>query len=273
MEEEIQVFQTTNGTWTWRRLAHNHMHYTGVWSASPRGNVDPTGSFILFQSNWDATLRNQDGSVRTDVFLLRVPALAGTAPAPPDDSAEPSVSFTSPVSGATIAGTVSVVTSLGDNVGVTKVEHRLDGQLVAVYSPPVTTVSWDTRSVKDGAHTWTAKAYDAAGNTAQASVSVSVTNQATPQGVTVAITSPTSGSRVKGMIRVAVSASSGTTLTSAKVYVDGELLGTVACSATTCNGSVSWNASQATKGSHVLTAVATDLAGRSQMSSPVTVSR
>jgi len=75
MEEIIQILKDGSGAWTWRRLAHHRSHYTG-WENGPRGNVDPTGSFVLFQSSWDGTLRNAgDGSARVDVFMLIVPPL------------------------------------------------------------------------------------------------------------------------------------------------------------------------------------------------------
>src|SRR5262249_25900192 len=78
MEEMIQVFFDGPG-WTWRRLAHHRTQSTGVFSATPRGNADPTGSFMLFKSNWDNTLRNADGAYREDVFLVLVPPLGSVS--------------------------------------------------------------------------------------------------------------------------------------------------------------------------------------------------
>jgi hypothetical protein len=76
MEEIIQVLKSGTGVWTWRRLAHHRSHYMG-WESGPRNNVDPTGRFVLFQSNWDGSLANSNGSRRVDVFMLMVPPLAG----------------------------------------------------------------------------------------------------------------------------------------------------------------------------------------------------
>jgi hypothetical protein len=67
MEEVIQVLRDSTGAWSWRRLAHHRSHYTD-WDSISRANADPTGSFVLFQSNWD-------GSPRSDVFLLLAPPL------------------------------------------------------------------------------------------------------------------------------------------------------------------------------------------------------
>jgi Big-like domain-containing protein len=72
MEEVVHVRPDGLNGWTWRRLAHHRSHYTG-WGTDPRANADPTGSFVLFQSNWDNTLQNPDGSPRSDVFLIFVP--------------------------------------------------------------------------------------------------------------------------------------------------------------------------------------------------------
>jgi hypothetical protein len=77
MMEEIVKYVRIDGSSTWHRLAHHRSHYTG-WGTDPRANVDPTGAFVLFQSNWDGTLRNADGSPRTDVFLLLVPRRSGS---------------------------------------------------------------------------------------------------------------------------------------------------------------------------------------------------
>jgi hypothetical protein len=73
MEEVIQLLRRDDGTWTWRRLAHHRSQWTGEFGSSPRANAAPTGSYVLFQSNWDATLVNRDGSARQDVFLITVP--------------------------------------------------------------------------------------------------------------------------------------------------------------------------------------------------------
>jgi hypothetical protein len=103
--------------------------------------------------------------------------------APPPDTTPPTVSITSPASGATVSGTTSVTASASDNVGVVDVQFLLDGgsngsvdATTAPYS-----VSWNTATASDGSHTITAIARDAAGNsTTSAPVSVTVANNAPP---------------------------------------------------------------------------------------------
>src|SRR5207249_10736496 len=117
-------------------------------------------------------------SGRTDVVFLLVPP-AATSTGTPSRSREttlPSLSFSSPASGATVAGAITVAISMMDNIGVTRVQYYLDGALVTVYSPPVGRFTWDSVTVGNGFHTWTAMVYDAAGNTVQAVVTFTVQN-------------------------------------------------------------------------------------------------
>ena len=93
---------------------------------------------------------------------------AGTTP--------PSVSVTSPSTGATLSGVVTVSATATDNVGVTKVEFYLDNTLRATDTASPYSWSWSTSSVANGFHTIMAKAYDAVGKTATNSVTINVSN-------------------------------------------------------------------------------------------------
>ena len=128
-------------------------------------------SMVFDSSGASGLLETIDSSGRTDVVFLLVPS------APPSTATTPpSVSFSAPTSGATVAGTLTVTASMADNVGITRVQYYLDGALVAVYSPPVGRFTWDSATVGDGSHTWKAVVYGAAGNTAQAAVTFTVSN-------------------------------------------------------------------------------------------------
>ena len=100
------------------------------------------------------------------------PQAQGTATS---DTAPPSVSITAPASGATVSGVLDVGASASDNVGVSGVQFRLDGQSLGSEDTTAPyTVSWDSRTASPGTHTLTAGARDAAGNV-QTSAPVSVT--------------------------------------------------------------------------------------------------
>jgi hypothetical protein len=94
-----------------------------------------------------------------------------------NDTTAPTVSITSPTAGQTVSGTVSITASASDNVGVTRLDYLVDGAMVATFTPAVLTFAWDTTPLTNGAHSLTARARDAAGNTTtSAAVAVTVSN-------------------------------------------------------------------------------------------------
>jgi beta-lactamase superfamily II metal-dependent hydrolase len=95
----------------------------------------------------------------------------------PPDTQPPATSITSPASGATVSGTISVTASATDDVGVTLVEFYLDGVLQASDTTAPYAWSWNTTGAINGAHTLTSKAYDAAANVGTSSpIPVTVNN-------------------------------------------------------------------------------------------------
>lgn len=96
---------------------------------------------------------------------------------PDGDKESPKVTITSPVYGQTVKDAVGLAVNAQDNVGVTKVDYYLDGSPLNISTTSPFTASWNTAKVNNGKHTLTAKAYDAAGNTATSSaVEVNVDN-------------------------------------------------------------------------------------------------
>ena len=93
----------------------------------------------------------------------------------------PTVSFASPASGATVSGTFSVSGSASDNVGVSKIEVRVD---CGAYRLASGTTSWSlsisTSGYASGSHTLTARATDSSGNQAWAGRTVSFSTSTSP---------------------------------------------------------------------------------------------
>ncbi|MGE5770394.1 MAG: PQQ-dependent sugar dehydrogenase, partial [Betaproteobacteria bacterium] len=88
------------------------------------------------------------------------------------------MAITAPQDNATESGVVPVSASAGDNVGVSGVQFLVDGAASGAEdtSSPYA-LSWDSRSVGNGAHTLRARARDAAGNaTTSGPVTVNVAN-------------------------------------------------------------------------------------------------
>jgi hypothetical protein len=99
-----------------------------------------------------------------------------------NDQAPPSVSITAPADGATLSGTVSVTATASDDLAVAGVRFQLNGvNLGAEDTASPYSVSWNTTSAANGAHTLTAIARDGAGKTTtSAAVALTVNNVVLP---------------------------------------------------------------------------------------------
>ena len=228
---------------------------------------------------WNTTTRSNGSHTLTAVGKNALgiafessPVTVTVSNAPPPDTTPPTVSITSPASGATVSGTTTVSASASDNVGVSGVQFFVDGS--AVGSEDTTSpysVSWNTTTVANGSHSLTARARDAAGNqTTSAAVTVTVSNAPPPDTTppTVSITSPSSGATVSGTTTVSASASDNVGVAGVQFFVDGSAVGS---EDTTSPYSVSWNTTTVANGSHSLTARARDAAGNQTTSAAVTV--
>jgi hypothetical protein len=90
------------------------------------------------------------------------------------DTVAPAVTISSPANGSTVTKKALISAAGTDNVSVTSMEIYIDGVLKASSTSGSITYTWSiNRNVKAGSHTITVKAYDAAGNVGQSSVSVS----------------------------------------------------------------------------------------------------
>ena len=185
------------------------------------------------------------------------------------DTTVPTVSVTAPAGGASVQGTVSVTATASDNIGVVGVQFRLDGVVLgAEDTTSPYAASWSTTATSNGAHTLTAVARDAAGNTAtSAGVSVTVNNpDTTPPAVSV--TAPASGATVVGTVTVTGNATDNVGVVGVQFRLDGNPLG---AEDTSSPWSVSWDSTAAANGPHTLTAVARDAAGNTTTSAAISV--
>lgn len=102
-------------------------------------------------------------------------------PPPPTDTIPPTVSFTTPSSGTTLSGTVSLTASASDNVGVTGVQFKMDGaNLGTELTSSSYSYAWNTTTASNGSHTLSVVARDAAGYQSTAQVTVTISNRSTP---------------------------------------------------------------------------------------------
>lgn len=169
----------------------------GTWSGDPDGIAEP-----LVNANRAATIALGSGST-------------------PGDTTAPTVSITSPAEGAAVSGTVSITANASDNVGVSRVDFRVGGSLIGTDTSSPYSQSWDTNTVSDGLHTVSATAVDAAGNSAVASITVTVDNisDPPPSGITLSARAY----KVKGLQRADLTWS-GAAGGNVDVYRNGVLL-------------------------------------------------
>src|SRR4030095_9010809 len=136
--------------------------------------------------------------------------------------------ITAPASGATVSGAaVAVSAAAADNVGVAGVQFKLDGaNLGAEDTTAPYSVTWDSTGAANGAHTLTAVARDAAGNTTTSTpVSITVHNADT-NAPTVSITAPASGATVSGAaVAVSAAAADNVGVAGVQFKLDGANLG------------------------------------------------
>lgn len=188
------------------------------------------------------------------------------------DTQPPTVAITSPGAGSTVTGIVPVNVSATDNVGVAHVDLLVNGTLFASDITTPYSFSWDSTGLAGSSAMLLARAYDAAGNSADSpTVSVTVASGSTTSGPdttppTVTISSP-SGGTVSGIISVTVSASDNVGVARVDLYVNSSLL----ASDTSAPFDFSWDSTSLGGTNATLSAVAFDAAGNSASSAPVTV--
>jgi thermitase len=244
--------------------------YAGVWGTSFSApltagaaalllQVDPT----LDQAKADSLLGNADrmeagmgkGRLNLDVAVRALP-----------DATPPTVTVSSP-SGGVLFGSVVVAASASDNVGVTGVKFLLDNSPLGTEDTAAPyELTWPTATVSNGAHSLMAVARDAAGNQNSSIVSVTVLNDTTAPTVT--LTSPAAGATLSGAVTVNATASDDVEVFGVQFKVDGALLG---AEDTAAPYALTWNTTTATNGTHTLTAVARDAAGRQTTATSVSV--
>jgi hypothetical protein len=127
-------------------------------------------------------LRFADSVFTTIPAMINASSTTAPPPPPPPDTTPPTVSITSPASGTTVSGNVTVSGTASDNVGVTAVQVRVDS---GSFSNATGTNNWtfgiNTKTLSDGSHTVSAQATDAAGNlSAIATITMNVNNSPPP---------------------------------------------------------------------------------------------
>ncbi|HEY5942633.1 MAG TPA: Ig-like domain-containing protein [Solirubrobacterales bacterium] len=199
------------------------------------------------------------------------------------DTTPPSLAWLAPSAGATVKGRISgpaCEAAAGDERGVKRVVMAVDGATFDTESDAPWNCSFDSTKVSDGGHTLTATAYDAAGNSSTASVSITVVNQpastpkpapapepaATDAAPDVSWATPIAGSTVTRKISGSTCealASDDKGIEKVVMKVDGVTLNTESDAPWNC----SFDSTKVSDGGHTLSATAYDTAGNTRTAS------
>lgn len=190
---------------------------------------------------------------------------------PAADTKPPTISLASSSSNVTAAGSITLTATATDNVGVTKVEFYEGTNLLGstAAAPFTTSISYDNS--KNGTHSYSAKAYDAAGNVGTSSaVSVVVnipksTGDTTPPMISLA--SSSSNVTSAGSITLTATATDNVGVAKVEIFEGTTLLATKTAAPYT--QSITFDATK--NGAHSYSAKAYDAAGNVTTSNIVAV--
>ena len=167
------------GTFQVSATAFDDVGVSGVQFTLDGVNLGAEVTTAPYQATWNsATVLNGAhvlAAVARDAAGNRSSATVSVTVA--NDTTPPTVAVTSPVSGATVTGTLALVATGSDNVGVAGIQFTLDGvNLGAEVTTAPYELAWNSSTVVNGAHLLSAVARDAAGNQQTVTVSVIVAN-------------------------------------------------------------------------------------------------
>jgi subtilisin family serine protease len=161
------------GTVTVQIAASDNVGITSIITTANGTTIGSAATFLWNTTTW------ADG---TYTLAVRVKDAAGNTSSASiavsvrnmKDSTAPVVSITSPLGGTIVTGNVTLAVKATDNIGVVTVQYYSDGVLIGTATAAPFSIKWQTRYTPVGAHSLTARAFDAAGN-AGVSVPVAVT--------------------------------------------------------------------------------------------------
>ncbi|BFH75230.1 hypothetical protein TthTF19_03850 [Thermus thermophilus] len=212
-----------------------------------------------FTFNWNTTAY-PDGPVTLKARAVDAAGNAAeatlTVTVANQDKTPPTVVWKAPADGAVVSGTVTLEVEATDNVGVAKVEFFAGSTKLGEATSAPFTFNWNTTAYPDGPVTLKARAVDAAGNAAEATLTVTVANQdKTPP--TVVWKAPADGAVVSGTVTLEVEATDNVGVAKVEFFAGSTKLG----EATSAPFTFNWNTTAYPDGPVTLKARAVDAAG------------
>jgi hypothetical protein len=179
------VAEVGSATLTWNASTDNRGVTTYRIYRSTVSGFTP-GTATLVGASASTAFTNSGVPSNTYYYKVTAEDAAGNASAPsneasvvvPADTTPPTVSMTAPAGGVSVSGSIVVSANASDAVSTPRVLFKLDGQPLgnAIAASPYS-MTWNSTTASDGVHILSAVATDLAGNSSEASVSVTVSNQ------------------------------------------------------------------------------------------------
>ncbi|GGJ18661.1 glycosyl hydrolase family 18 protein [Deinococcus roseus] len=280
------VITLTNNTaaavtnWTLNFKFNGTANISGApWGAGGSATKNADGSYTILPNTWGGGNIPAGGSVTvsyggTGVFsgvntcTINGASCAGGS----SDTTAPTSSITASPTNLTAAGNVNLSATATDNVGVTKVEFYRGTTLIATdTTAPYSYADAFGSSSQNGTYSYTAKAFDAAGNTktsTAASVTVNIAGSGDTIAPTVSLAASPTNLTAAGNVNLTATASDNVGVSKVEFYRGTTLLGTDTTAPYTYAHAYS-NSSQ--NGSYSYTAKAFDAAGNNKTSTAVNV--
>lgn len=241
-----------------------------AWTEGPTYTV---GQVVTYQGVTYTAIQTHTAYAGTGWNPRDTPSLwktGGTCDSGSGDTTAPTVSVSSSASSVTTASTITLTATASDNVGVTKVEFYDGTTLLGTDTSAPYTQAVSLTAANNGTRSYTAKAFDAAGNTkvsAAASVTVNIAGSGDTTAPSVSVTASPSSVTAAGNVTLSATASDNVGVTKVEFYQGTTLLGTD----TTAPYSATEAVTSANNGTRSYTAKAFDAAGNSKVSAAASV--
>jgi chitodextrinase len=148
-------------------------------SVSKKAILDPAAA-LSYETTYVAKVKGGVGGVTDAVGNPLVADVSWLFTTTPPDTTLPTVTFLAPANGANVSGTVTLSADASDNIGIDHVDFLVNGTVVGTVSSAPYTVNWNSTTLLNGAVTVTAHAVDTSGNSADASINLTIANDVTP---------------------------------------------------------------------------------------------
>ena len=191
---------------------------------------------------------------KNDGIIQIIHLISSSQPSP--DTTNPTISITNPLNNTNVSSHIIIVASASDDVALAEVQFLIDGTNIGQVTIAPYAIGWDTSLYTNSQHTITAIAIDNSSNTAATTIFVNINNtilDIIPP--TVNITSPQNKSVVNGTITINATASDNIGIAGVTFKYNNTNIGP---EDTTAPYNITWNTTNVSNGTYVITALARD---------------